>query len=55
MNAESDAPFQRLNSLNCVIDPLHVEYLGCDALYPNVLDCGTGWNRSVQTNPFPES
>lgn len=34
----------------CVTDPLHAEYLGCDALHPNVLDCGTGWNWSVPIN-----
>ena len=34
----------------CVAGPLHAEYLGCDALHQNVLDCWTGWNRLVQIN-----
>lgn len=28
----------------CVADPLYAEYLGCDAVYQNVLDRWTGWN-----------
>lgn len=34
----------------CVADPLYAEYLGCDALHQNVLDCRTGWNWLVQIN-----
>lgn len=32
--------------------PLHAEYLGCDALHPNVLDRRPGWNWSVHLNQF---
>lgn len=32
--------------------PLHAEYLGRDALHPNVLDRWPGWNWSVHLNRF---
>lgn len=42
-----DAP--RVNCVFvCMTDPLYAEYLGCDAVHQNVLDCRTVWNWLVQ-------
>lgn len=55
-SCETTPPPSRIDvgphQINCVYGtgPLHAEYLGCDALHPNVLDCRTGWNRSVLIN-----